>query len=128
MTKHQRPSRPGPPAARRQKVVVVSPPGEMDAVLETILDAGRYDVVFVESTGCAYSEIRRVAPDLVVVCLDFDDEDGFRVLSMLRLDEATRRIPVVTCVADGVGAVRSGDEEDVGEDAVTRPAVAVSLN
>jgi CheY-like chemotaxis protein len=55
-----------------------------------------YDVVFVESMTHAFSKIKRVHPDLVVLCVSSEDEDGCRVLSMLALDDDTARIPVVT--------------------------------
>ena len=80
-----------------QQVVVVSKQSQLNGLLETVLDAGQYDVVFVESTEHAYSHIRRLLPHLVIVCLDIDDLDGFQVLSMLKLDAETRHIPLVTC-------------------------------
>ena len=80
-----------------QQVVVVSKQSQLNGLLETVLDAGQYDVVFVESTEHAYSHIKRLAPNLIIVCLDVEDLDGFQVLSMLKLDTDTRSIPVVTC-------------------------------
>jgi CheY-like chemotaxis protein len=88
-----------------QQVVVVSKQSQLNGLLETVLDAGQYDVVFVESTEHAYSHIKRLAPHLIIVCLDIDDLDGFQVLSMLKLDADTRSIPVVTCT------VTQDDEE-----------------
>ena len=79
-----------------QKVVIVNGTAEMLALVETALDAGRYDVVFVESSAHAYSQIKRVQPNLVILCMRIEDADGFRVLSMLKLDDETRRIPVLT--------------------------------
>ena len=86
-----------------QKVVIVNGSPEMLEMLETVLDAGHYDVVFVESSEHAYSQIKRVQPNLVILCVRIDDGDGFQVLSMLKLDEETRAIPVLTytCEADG---------------------------
>jgi CheY-like chemotaxis protein len=75
-------------------------------VVDAMLDGVHPDVVFVESIAHAYSQIKRVTPDLVIVCLSSDDVDACRVLSMLRLDSETCRIPVLTCVtapADGSG-------------------------
>ena len=63
-----------------------------DAML-TIADC---DVVFVESITHAYSKIKRVLPDLVILCLSADDVDGCQVLSMLALDHETSHIPVLT--------------------------------
>ncbi len=92
-----------------QQVVVVSKESQLNGLLETVLDAGQYDVVVVESTEHAYSHIKRLAPHLIIVCLDIDDIDGFQVLSMLKLDSTTRHIPVVTCT------VSSEDDNDCDE-------------
>ena len=97
-----------------QQVVVVSKQSQMNGLLETVLDAGQYDVVFVESTEHAYSHIKRLSPNLIIVCLDIDDIDGFQVLSMLKLDKQTRGIPIVTCTI-------SGSDEDTFDEALEPP-------
>src|SRR6059058_3982057 len=93
-------------AATAQKVVIVNGSPEILELLETVLDAGRYDVVFVESSQHAYSQIKRVQPNLVILCVRIDDGDGFQVLSMLKLDEETRSIPVLTYTCE-----RNGEDE-----------------
>jgi PleD family two-component response regulator len=87
-------------ATTAQKVVIVNGTPEVLEMLETVLDAGRYDVVFVESSGHAYSQIKRVQPNLVILCVRIDDADGFEVLSMLKLDAETRDIPVLTYASE----------------------------
>ncbi|MCM3881987.1 MAG: response regulator [Vicinamibacterales bacterium] len=99
---------PPSPKTAMQRVVVVGKQSQLNGLLETVLDAGQYDVVFIESTERAYSHIKRLTPHLIVVCLDIDDIDGFHVLSMLKLDADTRNIPVVTWTV-------SSDEDDRGE-------------
>ena len=79
-----------------QNVVIVNGTAAILDMVETALDAGHYDVVFVENSRHAYSQIKRVQPNLVILCLHVDDMDGFQVLSMLKLDEETRTIPVLT--------------------------------
>ena len=93
-----------------QKVVIVNGSNQMLEMLETVLDAGHYDVVFVESNAHAYSQIKRVQPNLVILCVRIDDMDGFQVLSMLKLDEETKSIPVVTYTTE-YESQDSGDEE-----------------
>ena len=95
-----------------QKVVIVNGSAEILELLDTALDAGHYDVVFVESSRHAYSQIKRVQPHLVILCVRIEDADGFQVLSMLKLDEETRSIPVLTYTTEN-----GGDEEDEEEDA-----------
>jgi len=67
-----------------------------------------------ESTEHAYSHIKRLSPNLIIVCLDVDDIDGFQVLSMLKLDSETKGIPVVTCTV-------SASDEDTQDEALEPP-------
>ena len=118
-------------AATAQKVVIVNGTPEILNVLETVLDAGHYDVVFVESSHHAYSQIKRVQPNLVILCVRIAAADGFQVLSMLKLDEETREIPVLTYTTEYDGrsgrrsAVRLRKRDVYGQagglDELTRP-------
>ncbi len=99
-------------AVATQKVVIVNGSSEMLELLETVLDAGHYDVVFVESSEHAYSQIKRVQPNLVILCIQIQDMDGFQVLSMLKLDPVTRDIPVLTYTTERDG---QDAEEEVAE-------------
>jgi PleD family two-component response regulator len=96
------------PAVATKKVVVVNGDAETFDNLD-ILDAGHYDVVFVESNEHAYSQVKRVQPNLVILCTRIDDPEGFRVLSMLKLDDETRSIPVVTYTSEDT---RPSDDDD----------------
>jgi PleD family two-component response regulator len=117
------PSMPTTVRTASQQVVVVSKQSQLNGFLETVLDAGQYDIVFVESTEHAYSQIKRLTPRLVIVCLDIDDLDGFQVLSMLKLDDDTKGIPVVTCtVTQDDRATRYDDSFDPPDDLFYQPA------
>jgi CheY-like chemotaxis protein len=115
-----------------QRVVVVNGNPDLLDMLETVLDAGRYDMTFAEAAGHAYSSIRQIQPDLVVLCMDLDEASGFQLLSMLKLDPETREIPVVTYAGEGLGLqddqpALGGDEEiDSDEFATARPAITMN--
>ena len=112
-----------------QKVVIINGSTEALELLESVLDAGHYDVVFVESSAHAYSQIKRVQPDLVILCVRMRDGDGLQVLSMLKLDPDTRDVPVVTYAADNDP---DDTEEVVAEEAteteIFAPKPAVWMN
>ena len=110
-----------------QQVVVVSKQSQLNGLLETVLDAGQYDIVFVESTEHAYSHIKRLTPHLIIVCLDIDDLDGFQVLSMLKLDSETRDIPLVTCTSSQDDEETRDESLDPREGVFSQPA-AMQLN
>jgi len=113
-----------------QKVVVVNGNAEVLSMLETVLDAGRYDMVFVESSEHAYSQIKKVLPNLVILCTRIEQMDGFQLLTMLKLDEETRDIPVLTCTTEHEGqdfdTVISQLADDEEETFPTRPALRMN--
>jgi PleD family two-component response regulator len=86
-----------------QKVVVVNGNTEVLGMLESVLDAGRYDMVFVESGERAYSQIKQVLPNLVILCTRIEELNGFQLLTMLKLDAETRDIPVLTYTTEYEG-------------------------
>ncbi len=106
-----------------QQVVVVSKQSQLNGLLETVLDAGQYDVVFVESTEHAYSHIKRLTPHLIIVCLDIDDLDGFQVLSMLKLDADTKGIPLVTCTVSQEDELTRDESVDPRDDVFSQPVI-----
>jgi PleD family two-component response regulator len=120
-------------ATPAQKVVIVDGSAGildmLDPVLDTVLDAGHYDVVFVQSSSRAYSQIKRVQPNLVILCVRIDVADGFHVLSMLKLDEETRGIPVLTYTSEH--RAEEPDEDDAepsGSELIPVSKAAVWMN
>jgi PleD family two-component response regulator len=112
-----------------QKVVIVNGSTDMLTLLETVLDAGHYDVVFVESSEHAYSHIKRVQPHLVILCMRIEDRDGFQVLSMLKLDAETRRIPVLTYTTEFEGQETEQEEPESSEiEMFVGPTLALPMN
>jgi PleD family two-component response regulator len=113
-----------------QKVVVVNGSTEVLGMLEAVLDAGRYDMVFVESSDHAYSQIKKVLPNLVILCARIENLEGFQLLTMLKLDADTRGIPVLTYTTeyegqdlDNVISQLADDEEDL---LPSRPALRMN--
>ena len=115
-------------ATTAQKVVIVNGSAEILELLETVLDAGHYDVVFVESSAHAYSQIKRVQPNLVILCVRIDDADGFQVLSMLKLDGDTKAIPVLTYTSEYIGDESDEDVPEPADVEIFSPKTAVLMN
>jgi PleD family two-component response regulator len=111
-----------------QKVVIVNGSAEILELLETVLDAGHYDVVFVESSAHAYSQIKRVQPNLVILCVRIDEADGFQVLSMLKLDRETRDIPVLTYTTENDGQESDEEVAEPSDTEMFAPKPAVWMN
>ena len=117
-------------AAPVQKVVVVNGNTEVLGMLETVLDAGRYDMVFVESSDRAYSQIKKVVPNLVILCTKIEELDGFQLLTMLKLDTETKDIPILTYTTEYEGqdfdSAISQLAEDEEELLPSRPALRMN--
>ncbi|HJZ75747.1 MAG TPA: hypothetical protein VKE51_28635 [Vicinamibacterales bacterium] len=118
----QRVSRPN--ISRTVSVVARDP---QPAVLDTVLEAGENDVIFMESIEHAYSGIKRSMPDMVIVCLGIDDPESFHLLSMLALDAETAQIPVCTYVV--TPQVAASDATGVGSfQRASAPSFAAMMN
>jgi CheY-like chemotaxis protein len=115
-------------ATPTQKVVIINGSAEVLELLETVLDAGHYDVVFVESSAHAYSQVRRVQPDLVILCVRLQDGDGLQVLSMLKLDAETRAIPVLTYTTEGEADEQEEEVAETSDTEIFTPKPAVWMN
>ena len=118
-------TRPAPARRALRTVAVVGGHAHPNEV-EALLGAVDHDVVFIQSPGHAYTQIKRAVPDLVIVCLGGDDLAGCQLLSMLTVDRETARIPVLTCMT-AASSIRYADESDAAEDMVTR-LIPGSLN
>ena len=122
-------TQPVPATAGAQKVVIVNGSADMLDLLETVLAAGHYDVVFVESSDHAYSQIKRVMPHLVILCVRIENLDGVQVLSMLKLDDDTRDIPVLTYTTEYEGQDDADeDEAEPSENDMFAPTPAMRMN
>jgi CheY-like chemotaxis protein len=115
-------------AATTQKVVIINGSPEVLELLESVLDAGHYDIVFVESSAHAYSQVKRVKPDLVILCVNMVDGDGLQVLSMLKLDDETRSVPVVTYTTERNNDTTEPEVTEVSEGEMFAPKPAVWMN
>lgn len=118
----------GPTVRDMQKVVIVNGSPAVLEPLETVLEAGDYDVVFVESCAHAYSQIKRVQPNLVILCVRIDEQESFQVLSMLKIDEETRDIPILTYATEFDGGELEDDAQAPSAAEMFAPAPMLRMN
>ena len=103
-------------------VIVVGQPGQQ--VPECAFDNLDYDIVVLEPLAHAYSQIRRVKPTLIVLCLSLDDVDCFQLLTMLRVDRETAAIPIRMFV----GSQTEAEEEEVASADVNETFTTMPLS
>jgi CheY-like chemotaxis protein len=111
-------------------VMVVNGPGAVLELFESILEPGHYDVVVVESGDRAYSQIKLVQPDLVILCVRMDEPASLQVLSMLKLDPETVRVPVITYAVEHDHPQRIDELVDLPDNEFWRESaeLAVQMN
>lgn len=119
---------PSPSSKGLQKVAVINGSSEVLELLEAVLDAGHYDVIFVDSNEHAYSQVRRLQPNLVVLCVHIEDVEAFSVLSMLKMDADTRRIPILTYTTEYEGQDVDGRLARVSDEELPPARHALRMN
>ena len=102
------------------KIVVVNGNPTLLHMLEVILM--NYKEVIVTDDADAYSVIKDIQPNLIILCVELENIGSFQVLNMLMQDPATRWIPRLTLTSVDDGKQNPGtssvipDEKDAVED------------
>jgi hypothetical protein len=80
------------------RALVIGAGPESLHLIEPMLGGLRCQVEFSRREETPYIAVRRQMPDLIVMAFAADDDEACQVLTMLQLDDATRRLPVLACV------------------------------
>jgi PleD family two-component response regulator len=101
-----------PRPANRQLALFVGGGADALAHVEPILMGRSYDVEFVDMDDEPYGTVAALKPDIIIVNLELEDEAGFQLLTMLRLDPETAQIPVLSYVQEdeALSAANNGVE------------------
>lgn len=84
------------------KVLIADDNASIRRILTQYLGSGHREVLAAEDGDAALAMARSHLPDLIILDVRMPGRDGHQVLSELRLDENTRRIPVI--MLSGLGA------------------------
>ncbi|HWW82213.1 MAG TPA: hypothetical protein VNZ26_01345 [Vicinamibacterales bacterium] len=84
-----------------QTVALVNGHPDMLPWLDHLLEGSNYEVVFSTLGTEAYADIKRLRPQRVVLCTTLEHPDALHLLTMLRLDPATRGTAVLTVTPFG---------------------------
>ena len=83
-------------AGRRKQSILVVEDNELNAALMKEMLAGRgYPTIAVQSAAAAEAEIRREAPDLILLDVIMPGKSGYELCRELKEDSKTRLIPIV---------------------------------
>ena len=115
----------------RRFVAVSGEPAQAELLDVLSADDHDYGVIFVDTIGRSYLRIKQVIPDVVIVYCAIDDLAACQLLSMLKLDEETRSIPVLTYTAGYESQEEEAEEEDdadSGTMSIFSPAPGMRIN
>lgn len=82
-----------------KKILVTDDDPRNRKLLETLLQAGGYEVISADSGQAALEAIAADQPDLILLDLMMPGMDGFEVVRQLKADPATRGIPIIMVTA-----------------------------
>jgi hypothetical protein len=94
-----RPTRPGRAGLGRPTIAIVNIGPRALEQFESMPEFDGYNLLILDSRTGAYGDIKRLRPSLVVVAAGLEG-DACQLLTILKLDDETRQIPVVTIATD----------------------------
>lgn len=85
----------------QKKIIVIDDETEILLVVQSRLKANGYDVVTCENGVEGLQKIQEDHPNLILLDITMPGMDGFQVLSQLKKDPETSKIPVIMLTARG---------------------------
>lgn len=77
------------------KVAIIDDDPEILKAVRLILSTAGYEVIEASGGALGSAMVKRELPDVVLLDIMMPDVDGFDVLRKLKIDERTRKIPVI---------------------------------
>ena len=105
----------------KQKILVVDDEPEAVELVEFNLKQAGYAVTTAEDGAEALKKARTQSPDLIVLDVMLPEMDGFEICKALRLDPATRRMPILMLTAKAGEIDRVLGLELGADDYLTKP-------
>ena len=80
------------------RILVVNDTQEILELFRMILEGEGYEVILSGFPFQQIHDVEEISPDLIILDIVFDDEKvGWQMLQMLKMQRATKDIPVIIC-------------------------------
>ena len=114
-------------SSRQQSILVVDDNVVNAALLKEMLESRGYPTVVVQNAAAAEAEIRREAPDLILLDVIMPGKTGYELCRELKADSRTRLIPIVIITGLSAQEDRVKGIEAGADDVLIKPICAEEL-
>jgi DNA-binding response OmpR family regulator len=84
----------------KAKILIIEDDPDVAGMIKYTLKEAGYDVVLVPDGSKGLALAKKERPDLIVLDVMLSDADGFEICKNLKLDEATKYVPVIILGAE----------------------------
>ena len=105
----------------KKKILLVDDEQELVEMIKMRLEANGYDVFAAYDGQDALEKASKEKPDLIILDIMLPKVDGYKVCRILKLDENSRKIPIIMFSAKAQESDKEAGERVGGDAYITKP-------